>query len=111
LWAVEIKKLHKLHLTGNSERAEPLAVTLCGKVYDPADRIRAWKGKETTAASHQFCKGCLKAAGVPVPARPVDRTKTLADILKAIDSLRFSSADKRATAEAAIKLINNTPQP
>ena len=55
------RKGTKIHLSASDERGLPFAVTLCGKRYDPADRIDASKGIHVLTG--QECIQCLRQLG------------------------------------------------
>ena len=56
-WIVKLKGARKLHIVAGNEFDEPLPITLCGKRYEPSDRVYAEK---TRRATGEECSACLR---------------------------------------------------
>jgi hypothetical protein len=100
LWAIRIKSARKIHLAETEQQhGAPLAITLCGKSYDPADRI---KGTKSTHVSILACQVCLEKAGYVDPEKK--RYEDIVMLATAIKGLNLSPADSRAFMVHALKV-------
>jgi hypothetical protein len=65
LWAIQIKAARRIHLA-EEDAGAPLAVTICGKVYDPNDRT---KGTKSKLVDPSVCQACLTKTGYVDPEK------------------------------------------
>jgi hypothetical protein len=96
LWAIKIKAARRVHLAESDDNfGGPLAVTLCGKKYDSADRVSATKNRQFSGAG-PMCEGCLRKVGYVDPEKRRNQ-----DILRIIQML----ADWKLPAEDVEKVF------